>query len=338
MLVILLLIPLTFTATIVSCLFFLILGLFVGLVLLSWFSFLPGIILISMGPNVTFFLSGGLSGVVLGFPVPVFIFSVPLVLVGVLALVFFILALVFVVIYWVFFRLTSWSWSMMLSSLSRFRGLLLLVWCLWWALSSVLYGVLFLWWVSVVWAVASVSAGFLVVSVFSPLWCVSPWWCSGSFAFMSWGCSGLLSVIPSLWGSISSAFWCSLLSSILSSLCVVLRCVVASSFWCSGVVSMVVFFLVSPFWCSLSSSFRCCFRGRGVVWGVLFFLLVSFRSSGRDVYWVICVEVLALVSSVTHSHLEESAGGVVSEVVGVGLVCSFLGVSLGFLFDDVVDF
>ena len=136
-LVILLLIPLTFTVTIVSCLFFLILGLFVGLVLLSWFSFLPGIILILMGPNVTFFLSGGLSGVVLGFPVPVFIFSVPLVLVEVLALVFlfwlwyfFILALVFVVIYWVFFRLTSWSWSIMLSSLSRFSGLLLLVWCL----------------------------------------------------------------------------------------------------------------------------------------------------------------------------------------------------------------
>ena len=36
-----------------------------------------------------------------------------------------------------------------------------------------------------VWAVASVSAGFLVVFVFSPLWCVSPWWCSGSFAFVS---------------------------------------------------------------------------------------------------------------------------------------------------------
>ena len=151
-LIILLLIPLTFTVTIVSCLFFLILGLFVGLVLLSWFSFLLGIILILVGPNVTFFLSGGLSGVVLGFLVPVFIFSVPLVLVGVLALVssilalvFFILALFFVVIYWVFFRLTSWSWSMMLSSLSRFSGLLLLVWCLWWALSSVLCGVLFLW-------------------------------------------------------------------------------------------------------------------------------------------------------------------------------------------------
>ena len=151
-LIILLLIPLTFTVTIVSCLFFLILGLLVGLVLLSWFSFLLGIILILVGPNVTFFLSGGLSGVVLGFLVPVFIFSVPLVLVGVLALVFFILALVFfilalvfVVIYWVFFRLTSWSWSMMLSSLSRFSGLLLLVWCLWWALSSVLCGVLFLW-------------------------------------------------------------------------------------------------------------------------------------------------------------------------------------------------
>ena len=43
------------------------------------------------------------------------------------------------------------------------------------------------------------------------------------------------------------------------------------------------------------------------------------------------MEVLALVSSVAHSHLEESAGGVVGEVVGVGLVCSFLGVSLGFL-------
>ena len=36
-----------------------------------------------------------------------------------------------------------------------------------------------------VWAVASVSAGFLVVSMFSPLWCVSPWWCSGSFTFVS---------------------------------------------------------------------------------------------------------------------------------------------------------
>ena len=61
MLVIFLLIPVTFTVIIVSCLFFLILGLFVGLVLLSWFSFLPGIILILMGPNVTFF---SLRGVV----------------------------------------------------------------------------------------------------------------------------------------------------------------------------------------------------------------------------------------------------------------------------------
>ena len=111
-LVVLLLIPLTFTVIIVSCLFFLILGLFVGMVLLSWFSFLLGIILILMGPNVTFFLSGGSSGFVLGFLVPICIFSVPLVLVGVLtlvffilALVFFILALVFVLIYWVFLRL-----------------------------------------------------------------------------------------------------------------------------------------------------------------------------------------------------------------------------------------
>ena len=96
--------------------------------------------------------------------------------------------------------------------------------------------------------------------------------------------------------------------------------------------------MVSPLWCSLSSSLRCGFRGRGVVCGVLFFLLVSVRSSGRYVYWVICVEVLALVSSVAHSHLEESAGGVVGEVVGVGLMCSFLGASLGFLFDDVIDF
>ena len=58
----------------------------------------PLLVLILVGPNVTFFLSGGLSGVVLGFLVPVFIFSVPLVLVGVLALVFFILALVFFIL------------------------------------------------------------------------------------------------------------------------------------------------------------------------------------------------------------------------------------------------
>ena len=47
---------------------------------------------------------------------------------------------------------------------------------------------------------------------------------------------------------------------------------------------------------------------------------------------------IGFLCSVAHSHLEESAGGVVGEFVGVGLVCSFLGVSLGFLFDDVIDF
>ena len=288
---ILLLIPLTFTVIMVYCLFFLIVTCFFVLVFLSWFSYLPGIIFISMGPDATFFLPGGWCCLVwFCFFLALVFFFCFLIAGGGSGSGFIVLGSGFCCHLLGFFFLTSWSWFIILPSLWRFNGLLLLVWCLCWALSSVLYGVLFLWWVSclqyvwgldvldpllfllLVWGCELLLRYLLVswwhdtgnslkhptatmrlsgspltpapmreyngskgedrcpfngqrasasnpvmVSVFSPLWCVSPWWCSGLFSFLSWRCSGLLSVVSSLWSSMSSTFWCSWLSSVWSS-------------------------------------------------------------------------------------------------------------------------
>ena len=132
MLLTLLLMPLTLTVIMVICLFFsdlFFLGRF------RWPSFLAGIILMLVGPNVTFFpfwwapllLGGGLGLLVFS----LFVLALVLLSSVCLTLVCSFLILVFFGSYCVFFLRTSWSWPMILLKLCISSGLLLLDWRLW---------------------------------------------------------------------------------------------------------------------------------------------------------------------------------------------------------------
>ena len=132
MLLTLLLMPLTLTVIMVICFFFLILALLYFPGWFRWPSFLAWIILMLVGPNVTFFsfwwapllVGGGLVLLVFS----LFVLTLVLLASVCLALVCSFLALVFFGSYCVFFLLTSWSWSMILSRLCISSGLLLLDW------------------------------------------------------------------------------------------------------------------------------------------------------------------------------------------------------------------